>query len=228
MKMSFYQYFTFKTSGDTLNSAADFTSSATSTQFEKNTGEVYTKVSNGIYDKTSRKIISRAEMDLRYAMLVGQNTFTGHQLTSVDNTYNIGSASKKFANVYAYTFQGNATSANYADLAEKYLTDTAYPVGTVLEIGGEKEATLFNGGALAGVISDKPGLMLNSEADGQYIALKGRVPVLCQGDIKKGQFCLAVQGGKVKGVDKSDIENDLDIVGVALEDSKDGSVEVLI
>ena len=36
---------------------------------------------------------------------------------------------------------GILTQARYADLAEKYETDKNYPVGTLICIGGEKEAT---------------------------------------------------------------------------------------
>lgn len=228
--MSFYQYYTYKSSGEALSGIEDFANAATGTQFEKVTGDVYVKAAAGIYDKTTRKIIGQSEMDARYAALAANNTFTGHQYVSVDNIYNIGASAKRFANVYAVTFNGTATSANYADLAEKYLTDKEYPVGTVLEIGGEKEVTIYNGGALAGVVSGQPGYMLNAESDGQYVALKGKVPVFCRGFVQKGQYCLAVDGGKVIGVDKDDINDAelLDIVGIALEDSKNGVVVVKV
>jgi hypothetical protein len=133
-------------------------------------------------------------------------------------------------NLYANTFYGTATSAQYADLAEKYLSDAEYDVGTVVEIGGDAEITEYNGGALAGVISGQPGFQLNSESDGQFVALKGKVPVFCEGDITKGQYCVAINGGKVKGYNKSDIieSQHFDIVGVALEDSKDGQVVVKV
>ena len=38
-------------------------------------------------------------------------------------------------------FIGTATAANYADLAEMYLADSEYEIGTVLMVGGEKEVT---------------------------------------------------------------------------------------
>jgi hypothetical protein len=132
----------------------------------------------------------------------------------------------------AGTFSGVATQARYADLAEKYESDAQYEVGTVVEIGGDKEITLYTGGALAGVISANPGLMLNSEAgDGyQYVALKGKVPVKCHKTVNKGQYCVAFDDGKVIGVDKSDLlENEkLNIVGVALSNSDNGIVMVKV
>ena len=135
-----------------------------------------------------------------------------------------------YANVSANLFRGTATSARYADLAEKYLTDKEYEVGTVLEFGGEKELTLYNGGTLAGVISDKPGFILNEESEGQLVALKGKTPVKCNSNIKRGQYCVAIGNGVVKGYNKKDMTFDLtlDLVGIALEDSKDNLVMVKI
>ena len=45
-----------------------------------------------------------------------------------------------------------------ADVAEFYDADKKYNIGDVLEIGGEKEVTLYNGGPLAGVVSEKPNI----------------------------------------------------------------------
>lgn len=226
--MSFYQYYTFKATGTALTALTDFTNAGVGTQFEKNTGDVYVKTASGIYDKALRKVIGRDEMDARYAQLNANNTLTGHQLVGTDITYDIGSSTNKWRDVYAQTFYGNATSANYADVAEKYATDAVYPVGTVLEVGGEKEVTLYKGGALAGVVSGQPAYMLNSEGEGQYVALKGKVPVFCAGDVLKGQYCVAIAGGKIKGVNKEDVQAGLDIVGVALENSKAGQVMVKV
>ena len=39
--------------------------------------------------------------------------------------------------------------------------------------------------------------MMNSEADGQYIALKGRVPVKVEGPVKKGQAVFGISLGPV-------------------------------
>lgn len=228
--MSFYQYYAFKATGAALTAVTDFTNSAVGTTFEKNTGDVFVKTATGIYDKVQRKVIGQDEMDARYARLAADNTFSSHQLNSTDITYDIGSASKRWRNVYGQTFYGNATSANYADVAEKYVTDKEYPVGTVLEVGGDKEVTLFTGGPLAGVVSGQPAYMLNAESEGQYVALKGKVPVFCKGQVTKGQYCVALDEGKVIGVNKADLlENEkLNIVGVALEDSKDNMVMVKV
>lgn len=228
--MAFYQFYSFKATGVALTAVTDFTNAAVGTQLEKVTGDVYVKSASGIFDKVQRKVLSRDDTDLRYAQLAADNTFSSHLLVNPDITYDVGSASKRWRNMYAQTYYGNATSANYADVAEKYVSDKEYPVGTVLEVGGDKEVTLFTGGALAGVVSGQPAYMLNAESEGQYVALKGKVPVFCKGNVTKGQYCVALDEGKVIGVNKADLlENEkLNIVGVALEDSKDGSVMVKV
>lgn len=98
--------------------------------------------------------------------------------------------------INALEFKGVATSAKFADLAEKYLTDQEYEIGTVIMIGGELEATASHKGSRAiGVISENPAFKMNSEANGQYVALKGRVPVKVIGAIKKGDELVAWMDG---------------------------------
>ena len=68
-----------------------------------------------------------------------------------DGVGNIGNASNGLNTVHA-----KSTSAQYADLAEKYRVDVKYPAGTVVAIGGKKEVTqttVFNDPKQIGVIS---------------------------------------------------------------------------
>jgi len=110
----------------------------------------------------------------------------GQILPQLDNNYNLGSSGKRFKNVYAETFQGKATSSNWADLAEIYATDEKYPVGTLLQFGGQKELTIAHNEVNA-VVSEKPGVLMNSEGEGQPVALAGRVRVRVEGPVKKFQ-----------------------------------------
>jgi len=115
------------------------------------------------------------------------------------------------------------------DIAEYYDADDEYEPGTILEIGGEKEVTKYNGGPLAGVISEKPGYTLNTlYAKNNFkfpalIALKGRVKVKIIGSANKGDYIVAFKEGK--GIAKQKINENDKIVGIALEDNTD---EVLI
>ena len=107
-------------------------------------------------------------------------------LPDATTSYDIGSSSKKYNTVYA-----KATSAQYADLAEIYESDDEYEVGTVVIFGGEKEITVSSMGAdprVAGVISENPAYLMNSEATGQAVALQGKVPCKVVGVINKGDM----------------------------------------
>jgi hypothetical protein len=112
--------------------------------------------------------------------------------TGTPGVGNIGQADNSFGTIY-----GKASSAQYADLAEKYLADREYEVGTVVMIGGEKEITAATVGARAlGVISANPAYMMNSELEGgTYVALKGRVPVKITGSVNKGDRLMAGDSG---------------------------------
>jgi hypothetical protein len=115
------------------------------------------------------------------------NNVTAIVNSGSDGQGNIGSVNQKFNTVFA-----RATSAQYADLAENYLGDTDYEVGTVVVFGGEKEITttqLIADTAVAGVISTNPAYLMNSSLEnGQPVALRGRVPVKVTGIVKKGDL----------------------------------------
>lgn len=147
-------------------------------------------------------------------------------------TGSIGQSNLIWATGYINTIYGTINHALYSDLAEKYTTDQEYEYGTVLQVNttGTSQLTKFKGGTLAGVIAQKPGFRMNSGSiEGQYVTLKGMIPVLAYSDIKKGQYCIAIDG-KVKGVNKTKMTFDdyLNCVGVALADSADGYVTVKI
>jgi len=129
--------------------------------------------------------------------------------------------------LYARYFQGTATSAQYADLAEKYLADDEYEVGTVVSVGGEKEVTATTYGDRAlGVVSANPAFMMNKDlVGGTYIALKGRVPVKVQGPVNKGDELCPGDGG-VAIVDTS-AESEGKTFAIALESSDDAGTKLI-
>jgi hypothetical protein len=117
-------------------------------------------------------------------------------------------------NIAANLFQGTATQARYADLAENYLTDEIYPVGTAMAVGGDAEARSAKvGDYCIGVISENPAYLMNSEAGGQAIGLKGRVPVRVNGPVSKGQAVFAWKDGVCSTITTNAL------VGIALETS---------
>jgi hypothetical protein len=58
-------------------------------------------------------------------------------MPTANATANIGSATLSFNTIFA-----KATSAQYADLAEKYTADADYAPGTVVQFGGSEEVTM--------------------------------------------------------------------------------------
>jgi hypothetical protein len=93
-----------------------------------------------------------------------------------------------------YKFRGTATSAEYADLAERYAADQPYEPGTVVRLGGSHEVTQTlqaNDAEVFGIISTAPGFEMNSaagpDATHPFVALAGRVPCKVVGKVAKGQ-----------------------------------------
>lgn len=112
-------------------------------------------------------------------------------LPSSNVTYNLGSTTARYNTVYAAAFEGVATSALYADLAEKYLADANYDPGTVVIFGGDAEITVTSVEQdirVAGVISTDPAYLMNSESTGLPVALRGKVPVNVIGPVTKGSL----------------------------------------
>lgn len=130
-------------------------------------------------------------------------------------TYDIGSSSKKYNTVYA-----KATSAQYADLAEIYESDADYDAGTVVIFGGEKEITISTEGndiRVAGVISENPAYLMNSEATGLPVALMGKVKCKVVGHINKGDMLSShpTHNGVAKKTHDPQVG---EVIGKALED----------
>lgn len=128
-------------------------------------------------------------------------------------------------NLNAVLFQGIATSANYADLAEKYLADAVYEVGTVVSVGGEKEVTACRMGNRAlGAVSENPAFMMNSELEGgTYIALKGRVPVKVYGPVRKGDRLIAGDNGAAR----VPMTSNGDVFAIALESNDEPGIRLI-
>ncbi len=135
---------------------------------------------------TSATANTIAQRDLNASLTANIFYGTGVRNTGANATGNIGSSSGYFNTVFA-----QATSALYADLAEKFETDQVYPVGTVIVIGGEKEATqstVSHDTKVIGVISDKPSYLMNAGIVGQPIGLTGRVPCRVIGKVRRGDI----------------------------------------
>ncbi len=149
-----------------------------------------------------------------------------------DNTTDIGLTTRKWKTVYATTFNGTATAAQYADLAENYLADTEYEPGTVLEFGGNQEVTVAEDETrrIAGVVSSNPAHLMNSSLQGNYVvavALQGRVPCKVRGKIRKGDMLVSGGNGYARPTVDPKIGT---IIGKSLEDfeGSEGIIEVVV
>ena len=128
-------------------------------------------------------------------------------------------------NLSANIFQGIASSANYADLAEKYLADKDYEIGTVVCVGGDKEVTAAVMGSIAiGIVSGNPAYLMNTDlTDGTAIALKGRVPCKVEGPVTKGDPLIPCHEGHAK----VDTGTGYRQFAIALESSDDVGVKLV-
>lgn len=189
-----------------------------------NIGKAGTKF-NTIYATTFNGTASQAS-----TLAVGAN-YRSASTAATNNTVAVRDGS---GNLVANLFTGTATQAQYADLAEKYTTVEEYPVGTIMtvvkadmqeSIEAEMEAC-GEGEIPCGVISEKPAYLMNAEAEGQAVALKGRVPVRVTGLIVKGEPVYTA----MDGMGNQDNRHGT-MIGIALENNdEDGEklVEVFL
>ena len=141
---------------------------------------------------------------------------------------NIGTATVGFNTVFA-----KATTAQYADLAEKYTADADYQPGTVVSFGGNAEITLSDTDAdprIAGVVSTQPAYSMNSGLQSEFtvmVALTGRVPCSVIGPVRKGDMMVAAGNGQARAEANPAIGT---VIGKALEDfaGESGVIEVVV
>ena len=178
--------------------------------------------------------------DARVVNAISSSDITTQNIyaTGPSGTYNIGSSSVRYGTMYANTFNGTATQAQYADLAELYLADTEYEEGTVLVFGGDAEVTTSDVKAspsIAGVVSHNPAYLMNSELQGDHVtavALKGRVPVKVVGAVSKGDVLVhSATPGHAEAAENNMNVNGPSCIGIAITDKPNegaGTVEALV
>jgi hypothetical protein len=141
---------------------------------------------------------------------------------------NIGSSSTRFNQVFAL-----ASSAQYADLAEKYTADAAYAPGTVVVFGGTAEVTVDavdSDRRVAGIVSTNPAYIMNDGLDAAFVAtvaLTGRVPCQVVGSVRKGDMMVAAGLGRARAEADPRVGT---VIGKALEDfdGAEGTIEVVV
>jgi hypothetical protein len=134
-------------------------------------------------------------------------------------------------------FNGLASMAEYADLAERFEADDIYTAGTVVELGGICEITeaideLTDN--VFGVISTRAAYLMNSSAGGDEthpaVAMNGRVPVKVIGKVKKGDRLVSAGNGLARAATSDEITA-FNVIGRSLEDkhsNDEGTVEAIV
>ena len=154
------------------------------------------------------------------------NVNFGNALSCSDITHsgpnavgNIGSSTGYFNRVFA-----TATTALYADVAERFAADDVLEAGTVVELGGEKEITRAReelSDNVFGVISTNAAYLMNGGAgeDDTHppVAITGRVPVKCIGIIKKGDRLVSAGDGTARAAALGEATS-FNVIGRALVD----------
>jgi hypothetical protein len=132
---------------------------------------------------------------------------------------------------------GNQINANYADVAERFASDTELTAGTVVELGGSEEITQ----AIAdlsenvfGVISTRAAYLMNSNAGTNVthppVAMTGRVPVRTIGQVRKGDRLVSAGNGLARAA-KNGEATAFNVIGRALKDKvtdSEGTVEAIV
>lgn len=153
------------------------------------------------------------------------NNVTAIVNLGTSGTGNIGASGATFNTVFA-----KATTAQYADLAENYLSDSHYSPGTVVVFGGEQEITvsdLSHDSRVAGVISTNPGFLMNEgQTAGLPVAFTGRVPCRVQGPVNKGDVLVNVSEGVAGKLDAA-LYNPGCILGKSLEKISDSEIKTI-
>lgn len=152
--------------------------------------------------------------------------------TGTNAVGNIGSSSNYFNRIFA-----TATTALYADVAERFAADELLEPGTVVELGGINEITKATAALsenVFGVISTRPAYTMNGGAgeDSTHppVAMTGRVPVKVVGYVKKGDRLVSAGNGLARAASREEI-TPFNVIGRSLVDKptpEQGTIEAIV
>jgi hypothetical protein len=161
------------------------------------------------------------------------NLVVGTNITTTGSgTGNIGSAANTFNTIFA-----KATTAQYADVAERFEADEELAPGTVVELGGAKEITRVKqdlSEKVFGVISTKAAYLMNGLAGSDQthppVAMTGRVPVQIIGAVRKGDRLVSAGNGIARAAAPGEATA-FNVIGRALVDKHNpelGTIEAIV
>jgi hypothetical protein len=162
---------------------------------------------------------------------------TGVSTPSIEHTGanavgNIGSSASYFNRLFA-----TATTALYADVAERFAADEELAPGTVVELGGTAEITRSKQDLsenVFGVISTRAAYLMNGGAgeDDTHppVAMTGRVPVQVIGVVRKGDRLVSAGNGIARAAQLGEATA-FNVIGRALVDKSStgpGTIEAIV
>ena len=152
--------------------------------------------------------------------------------TGSNGVGNIGSASSYFNQVFA-----TATTALYADVAERFAADEILEPGTVVELGGSAEITRSReelSENVFGVISTRAAYLMNGGAGENDthppVAMTGRVPVKVVGVVHKGDRLVSAGAGIARAAQSGEATA-FNVIGRSLVDKttlESGTIEAIV
>ena len=128
-----------------------------------------------------------------------------------------------------------STSAQYADVAERFEADAPMSAGAVVEVGGTAEITESTtdlSDKVFGVISDMPAYAMNAGAGNNeshpFVAMTGRTPVRVLGTVSKGdRLVTSSTKGCARAVAVGESITPFNVIGRALEGSTDAGIKLV-
>jgi|688.fasta_scaffold101657_2 hypothetical protein len=201
------------------------------TKFENGTSKGEINVPNGNIAFTVAGTANVVVVDTTtvYANVVSVQSIAK---TGSNGVGNIGSSANYFNQVFA-----TATTALYADVAERFAADETLEPGTVVELGGIREITRSTNDLsenVFGVISTRPAYTMNGAAGDDdthpRVAMTGRVPVKVTGRVKKGDRLVSAGSGQARAAQPGEATA-FNVIGRSLVDKltpEPGTIEAIV
>ena len=144
----------------------------------------------------------------------------------------INSSESSLVDIRCRVIRAVATSAQYADIAERFAADAVMTPGAVVMFGGAQEITETAeelSEKVFGVVSTQPAYMMNSGAGNNdshpFVAMTGRTPVRVIGTVNKGDRLVSSSvKGTARAARTGESINPFHVIGRALESKSDAGI----
>ena len=161
--------------------------------------------------------------------------FTAFRRQEGDTEVPGGTGTASLVDIRANVVHAVATSAQYADVAERFEADAPMGTGAVVEVGGSAEITETTtdlSDRVFGVISENPAYAMNAGAGNNeshpFVAMTGRTPVRVTGVVNKGdRLVTSTVKGCARAVATGESITPFNVIGRALESSTDAGIKLV-